>query len=199
MSWGRWLLAFAMPLAMVAGSAAIGWLLHEITSLVSGQPNPSYAFTIWLRISLALGVKAVGRLVSRFAYSRPAALAVWFWMAGLGVVTAALLPGLSPYFLFPALAGSVILLAQSRLRGAWSGTSGELAILLAALPALVIWLSLVSGAESVQGLLAHPLFTVPAAFGSMTVLPFLSIRPFVIRGWMTASWCLSWSRWHLQL
>jgi hypothetical protein len=185
--WKRWLGAFVMPLAMVVGCAVAGWFLHLVASLVSGQPNPSYAFPLSLRIALALGVTAIGVLVSRLALARQAALAVWFWMSGLAILSAALLPGLSPYFLFPALAGSLILLVHSRLAGAWTGTVGEFALFLAAVPALLIWLSLVAGAESVQGLFAHPLFTVPAAFGAMTLLPYLAVQPLSRRAWIMTS------------
>jgi hypothetical protein len=183
----RWLRALAMPLAMVVGSALAGWLLHKVAELVSGQPNPSYAYPLWLRIALALGVTSVGVLVSRLATTRHSALAVWYWMSGLAIATAAFLPGVSPYFLFPALVGSLILLIQSRLADAWEGRSGEVAIFLAAIPALVIWLSLASGLETVQGLFAHPLFTVPAAFGTMAFLPFLAIAPLSRRAWIWTS------------
>jgi len=185
--WRRWLAALVMPIAMVVGSAAAGWLLHLVASLVSGQPNPSYAYPLSLRLALALGVTTIGVLVSRLAQARPAALAVWFWMAALAIVTAALLPGLSPFFLFPALVGSLILLAHSRLVGAWTGTAGEFALFLAALPALLIWLSLAAGAESVQGLVANPLFTVPAALGAMTLLPYLAVQPLSRRAWIRTS------------
>jgi len=129
----------------------------------------------------------MGVLVSRLATPRRSALAVWYWMSGLAILTAAILPGLSPYFLFPALIGSLIVLIQSRLGDAWAGRSGEVAIFLAAIPALVIWLSLAAGAESVQGLFAHPLFTVPAAFGTMAFLPFLAIAPLGRRAWIWTS------------
>jgi len=183
----RWLRALAMPLAMVVGSAVAGFILHKVAELVSGQADPSYAYPLWLRLSLALGVTSVGVFVSRLATPRRSALAVWYWMSGLAILTAALLPGLSPYFLFPALIGSLIVLIQSGLSEAWEGRSGEVAIFLAAVPALVIWLSLAAGAESVQGLFAHPLFTVPAAFGTMAFLPFLAIAPLGRRAWIWTS------------
>ena len=41
------------------------------------------------------------------------------------LVTAALLTGLSPYFLFPALVAGILLLVQTRLSGAWTGLVGE--------------------------------------------------------------------------
>ena len=183
----RWVRAFAIPLAMLVGCVAAGWVLHKVASLVSGQPNPSYAFPLWLRLSLTLGVTAVGVLVSRLASSRPTTFAVWFWMSGLAIVSAALVPGLSPYFLFPALIASLILLVQSLFPLGRSGQAGELVCFLPAVAALVVWLSLTAGAESVQGLIAHPLFTVPSAFAAMTVLPFLALTPLSSRGWIATS------------
>jgi hypothetical protein len=183
----RWLRALAMPLAMVVGCVAAGFVLHKVAELVSGQPNPSYAYPLWLRLALALGVTSVGVLVARLSNARRSALAVWYWMSGLAILTAALLPGLSPYFLFPSLIGSLIMLIQTRFADPWDGRSGEVAIFLAAIPALLIWLSLAAGAESVQGLFAHPLFTVPAAFGTMAFLPFLAIAPLGRRAWIWTS------------
>ncbi len=161
---------------MLAGCAASGWVLHLIAQLVSGQPDPSYAYPLALRLALGFAVLLVTLVCSRFADTRIAALGVWLWMALLAVVCAALLPGLSPYFLFPALIASVIFLVQSRLPGAWTGALGQGALLLAAIPALVIWLSLTAAGESVMGLSLHPLFTVPAAFAAMTLLPLVA-RP----------------------
>jgi hypothetical protein len=188
---GRRAAAFAVPLAAIVGSAAFGWLLHAVASLVSGQPDPSYAYPTALRIALALGVAAVVVFVSRLARARMMTLSVWFWMAALAVVTAALLPGLSPYFLFPALVGAILVLGQSRLAGAWRGRSGEGILFAASLLSLLIWLALAAAAETVQGLALHPLFTVPAAFGAMTLLPLLAARPLHRRTWLITSSALA--------
>jgi hypothetical protein len=182
---GRRLAAFSIPLAVLLGSAAFGWLLHTVASLVSGQPDPSYAFPLMLRIALCLGVAAAVVLTSRLASARMTALSVWFWMAVLAVVTAALLPGFSPYFLFPVLIASPLILLQSRLTGAWSGRAGEAAFFIASLLPLAIWFALAAGGESVQGLAFHPLVTLPVAFGAMTLLPLLA--PLNRRAWILAS------------
>jgi hypothetical protein len=183
---GRRLAAAVIPLAALIGAAAAGWLLHEIAALVSGQPDPSYAFPAWLRLSLSFGVAAVLIPLSRLASPRLTALSVWFWIAGLGLLFAALLPGVSPYFLFPGLIGAVLVLAQSRLRGAWSGFAGEAALFIAALPMLVVWLSLAAAAETVQGLALHPLFMIPVVLGTMTLLPLLAAHPLGRRAWQSA-------------
>jgi hypothetical protein len=92
-----------------------------------------------------------------------------------GIVTAALLPGLSPYFVFPAAVAAVLLLATARAPGGWSGLWGQIALLVSALGALVIWIALVASGETLMGLRLHPLFTIPAAFGVLTIDP-LSFR-----------------------
>jgi len=183
-AWGRWAAAAAAPIAAVVASAAFGWLLFEIAALVSGQPDPSYAYPLFLRISLSLGVAAMIVVASQFGDARRLALSAWLWLSGLGVVTAAFLPGLSPYFLFPALVGSVLVLAQSRLAEAWTGANGLAALALAALLPMLIWLSLSATAESVQGLAAHPLYTIPLAFGGIALLPLLASHPVSRRAWM---------------
>ena len=174
---GRRLAAAAIPVVALAGAAAVGWLLHEIASLVAGQPDPSFAHPVWLRLSLAFGVAAVLLVASRLASARMTALSVWIWIALLGLATALYVPGFSPYFLFPALIAAPLLLAQSRARGAWTGALGEAALFVAALPALAVWLALAAQTEQIQGLFLHPAFTVPAAMGAMTLLPLLAARP----------------------
>lgn len=182
-SLGRAFAAFAIPPAILLGAGLFGWLLHTLAALVSGQADPSFAHPAWLRIALALGVSATTIALARAPSVRLAALSVWFWFAGLGLVTAALLPGLSPYFLFPTMIASVVLVACASLRGAWSDFAAQAAVAIAALPALVIWLSLASAAEQVQGLVLHPLVTIPFAFAAMTLLPLLAARPLGRRAW----------------
>jgi len=94
-------------------------------------------------------------------------------MATLAIVSAALLPGLCPYFLFPSLIAAVAMLATARAPGAWAGRYGQAALCVAALASLVVWIGLMVGGEAVMGLRLHPLFTVPAAFALTTLCPFL--------------------------
>jgi hypothetical protein len=168
---GGWLRAFSILPVMLLGSAALGWVLHTIASLVSGQPDPSYAYPTVLRLALAAGVLLVFVLCTRFAETKLAALALWLWMGFLALVCALFLPGLSPYFLFPAVIAAVLLPVQSRLQGAWTGAAGQIALALAGALPVVIWMSLTQAGESVQGLAIHPLFTIPAAFGMAALLP----------------------------
>jgi len=177
---GRSVRAVVMPLAAVLGSVGFGWVLFELTTLISSHSDPTFAHPTSLRVALSLGVAAVMVLVSRLAGPRDSALSVWVWMSALAVVTAAFLPGLSPYFLFPALIGSVLVLAQSRLPGGWGGV----AILVAALPPLLIFFSLASLAENIQGLMLHPAFTVPMALGAMCLLPVAGSASLGRRAWI---------------
>ena len=180
----RSLMAVAAPVMAIAGSAAFGWLLHEEAVVISGQSNPSYAHPLFLRIALGLGVATFTILMTRIAGARILALSVWLWMAVLAVVSAAFLPGLSPYFLFPAMLASVLILAQARIAGAWTGANGMTVIFLSALLPMLIWFSFSSAGESVQGLALHPLFTVPAAVGAIMLLPLLAARPLTHRAWI---------------
>jgi hypothetical protein len=96
------------------------------------------------------------------------AVACWLWPSGLGVVTAALLPGISPYFVFPSLVAAAVLpFAVSR----------RALLLLPALASLIVWLGLLVQSEELLGLQAHPLFTVPAAFALMALAPLLGHMP----------------------
>ena len=187
LSIGRSARVIAMPLAAVLGSVALGWGLFEVTALISGHSDPSFAHPLSLRIALSLGVVAVMVLVSRMAGPRESALSVWTWMSALAVATAAFLPGLSAVFLLPALIGSILLLAQSRLPGRWSGTAGLAVLIVSTLPPLLIFFSLASLAENIQGLALHPAFTVPVALGAMCLLPIARSTLLSSRAWISTA------------
>lgn len=94
------LFAAMAPPALLLGCVAMGFALHKVAALISGHSDPSFAHPWALRLALAFGVWAVAMLCGRL-HTR--ATDVWLWIAGLGVLAAAFLPGSSPYFLFPSL------------------------------------------------------------------------------------------------
>jgi hypothetical protein len=53
---------------------------------------------------------------------------------------------------------------------------GQIALFVSALAAMIIWIALVGSGETLMGLQLHPLFTIPAAFAMMTVVPLLVSR-----------------------
>jgi len=189
---GGMLMAAFMPLVLLAGSVLFGFALAVLAQMVSGHPDPTYAYPVTMRIALGIGVWGLALLVSRMAGLRGAATSAWLWMSGLAAITAATLPGLSPYFLFPSLVAAVLLLAASFVREGWTSAAGQGALLVSAVAALVIWFGLAVGGEALMGLKLHPLFTVPAAFALLTLVPLLARAPMPIRGWSnTAVGCLA--------
>jgi hypothetical protein len=139
--------------------------LLQALLVAAGPGGPWPGDPIWLRLALAFGTFAVALWTARWAN----ATACWLWFAGLAVISAIWLPGLSPYFLFPALvAAPLLLLTVRRGRG--------FALLLAALAAMVIWIGFNAGAEDIQGLRLHPLFTLSAAFALLSLLPLMAGR-----------------------
>src|SRR5262249_7678842 len=146
------------------GCVIVGFITAEIAKLISGQPDPTYAFPINMRLALGFGVFAVALLVSRMTDLRGAVSSAWLWMAGLGIVTAALLPGISPYFTFPSFIAAILLLATANTKSGWSGTVGQIALAISALAGMIVWMALVCSGETLMGLGLHELFTVPAAF-----------------------------------
>jgi peptidase M28-like protein len=182
----RWLTGFAIfPLVIVLAAAA-GWTLHTIACLVSGEPDPSYAYPSSLRLALALGVFAAALLVARMGDVRTTALASWIWMAFLAVVSSALLPGLSPFFLFPILVAVPVLAALVLWSKEWQRLPIQIVLLIGALPSLLIWLSLVAAGETINGLALHQIFTVPSAIALATVAPLLTSRGLTQRVWGVA-------------
>ncbi|HEX3808929.1 MAG TPA: M20/M25/M40 family metallo-hydrolase [Rhizomicrobium sp.] len=180
-SWRATALAAAMPLALLIGCGLLGWLLALIAQTISGQPDPTYAYPIAMRIALAFAVWTVTLAVSRMASVRGATASAWLWMAGLGVIVAAFLPGLSPYFVFPSLVAVVLLLPTARM--GWDSTIGQVALFVSAVFAMMVWFALVSSGETLMGLKLHPLFTIPAAFGLMTLIPLLVARTMSRDAW----------------
>lgn len=151
-----------MPPLLVLCCAAIGFALHFIASLLSGAGDPSFAHPWALRLGLAFGLWAVLLLTVRLGVS---AAASWLWLAGLGVVTAIFLTGLSPFFVFPALVAAVVFPFVPRRP--WLLAAPALA-------AALIWLGLAVQGEELLGLMGHPLFTVTAAFALVALAPLLS-------------------------
>jgi len=153
--------SFFMPPLLLIGAVAVGFGLHSLAAWISGEPDPSFAHPLTLRLSLAFGVFAVALLAARWA----GAIASWLWPAGLAVVCAIWAPGIVPYFLFPAMVAAPLLLVARR---------HDFALLIAAVAGLVVWLSFNQGSEALMGLRLHPLFTVTAAFGLIAILPLLA-------------------------
>lgn len=167
--WRRRLTAATAPLALLLGAVAVGFLLHTIAAALSGEPAPSFAHPWALRLSLAFGVWAVALACVRFRFG---ATEAWLWISGLGVIAAALLPGFSPYFLFPSLIAAILLLVTVRAGTRWR----QFTVGLAALACVFTWLNLAASGEAIMGLRAHPLFTVSAGFALIALVPLLDRR-----------------------
>ncbi len=183
-SWSATARAAAMPLALIVGCALVGFILAFIARAISGQPDPTYAFPINMRLALGFGVFAVALLVSRMTDARGAAASAWLWLAGLGVITAVFLPGISPYFTFPSFIAAILLLATARTQAGWTTcTVGQIALAIGAFCALIVWIALVCSGETLMGLSLHPLFTIPAAFGLLALVPLLAADPMPRGGW----------------
>lgn len=144
-----------MPPAFLIGAVALGFGLKAFAAWISGQADPSYAQPLALRLALAFGVWILALLASR----RATLTGSWLWFGGFAVVAAWFLPGLSPYFLFPALVAAVTL----PFGFGWAP----------ALAAMLVWIQLTAEAEPLMGLGVTPLFMVPAAMGLLTVMPLL--------------------------
>jgi hypothetical protein len=179
----EWLRAFAVTPALLVTAVSSGFLLHAISSLISGMPDPAYAYPAAFRIGLSFALGGSALLVSRFTPMAVSPFAVWLWIALFGIVVSLFVPGFSPYFIVPSIVAAVLLLASAR-------TSRELyrlgAIFVAALVALLIWSSLGALGEMIMGLKLHPLFTVPFALALSTLVPLLSCcglpRPLWLAG-----------------
>jgi hypothetical protein len=178
----RCLIGAAMPPLLLLGAVATGFALHEIAALISAHADPSFAHPWALRLALAFGVWSVALLCTRL---RADITAAWAWIAGFGVLAALLLPGFTPYFLFPSLIATVLFLATVRA----NERARLVAAGIAALACVFTWLNLAATGEAIMGLVAHPLFTVSAAFALIAMLPLL--RETRLRGYLFASGILA--------
>ena len=180
----RCALAAGVPLLLLVGSGLFGWLLSLVAQIVSSHPDPTYAYPTTMRFALGFAVWTMTLLASRLLSANLAATASWLWFAVLGVIAAATLPGLSPYFVFPALVAAALLLATAR--HGWTNDWGQAALFVSAFAAFVIWIGLVVAGETLMGLRLHPLFTIPLAFALMTAVPLLAARPMPREMWIAS-------------
>ncbi len=170
----QWSLAFAVTPVLLFVAVGSGFLLHALAALVSGAPDPSYAYPIALRIGLSLELAGSALLVSRFAPTGAETAAAWLWIGALGLAVAIFLPGLSPYFLIPAFVAALCLLLAKRMPEKLEGWIGTAGLLVPALVALLVWSSIGATGESIMGLKLHPMFTVPFAIALSTMVPLLA-------------------------
>jgi len=177
MRWDQGFLSFAMPPVLLVASGLAGWGLYTITQLVSSMPDPTYAYPVTFRIALSFAVAGMTLAVSSMAPPHGLARGAWLWLAGLGVLTAVFVPGISPYFLIPCLIAAILLLLAARSRNRWHGRFGQVSLLIAASLNLVIWFALVAAGETLMGLKLHPLFTIPAALGLVAIVPLAASDP----------------------
>jgi hypothetical protein len=168
---------WALPLALLLFVAlAFASYIARERKMRWDQAFLSFAMPPVLLIGCGLagwGLYTITQLVSSHGLARGA----WLWLAGLGILTAVLLPGISPYFLIPCLIAAILLLLAARSRNRWLGRFGQTSLLIAATLNLVIWFALVAAGESLMGLKLHPLFTIPAALGLVAVVPLAAIEP----------------------
>jgi hypothetical protein len=154
------------PLLLV-GVVAAGFLAHEIAVLISGHADPSFAHPWALRLALFFGVWCVALLA---AWLGAGVIDAWLWLSGLGVVAAALVPGFSPYFLFPSLIAALLLLVTARMsNGGW-----RFAAWIGGLACAFTWLNLAATGEAIMGLAGHPLVTVSAGFALIGLMPLMT-------------------------
>lgn len=172
----RPLLALAMPVLLLVGCAGMGFALHGLAAWISGNADPSYAHPLYLRLALGFGLFAVALLAARGA----GAIACWLWLAALAIACAIWAPGVTPYFLFPALVAAPLLLVTVR------GGRG-VALLAGAVAGLLAWLSLTVSGEVIMGLKMHLLFTLSAGFGLLGLLPLLARAHGPAWGWSLAA------------
>lgn len=170
--WRDWLRGFAVMPALILLALFNGFLLHAIASLISGMPDPAYAYPAAFRIALTFALGGSALLVSRWAAWVPSTLATWLLLSGMGIAVAIFLPGLSLYFLLPSVAASVALIISARTRRNLFRVG---AALFAALVALLVWSSIGTLGEMLMGLKLHPLFTIPFAIALATLVPALSV------------------------
>ncbi len=157
----------SMPPLLLIGVVAAGFLTHEIAALISSHPDPSFAHPWALRLALFFGVWSIALLATWFGAN---VIDAWLWISGLGIAAAALVPGLSPYFLFPSLIAAALLLVTARASDrAWYFAAG-----VGALACAFTWLNLAASGEAIMGLAAHPLFTVSAGFALIALLPLMT-------------------------
>ncbi len=158
--------SFLMPPLLLALAVGFGFGLHALAAWISGNADPSFAYPVWLRLSLAFGAFAAALLTARGA----GPVAGWLWFCGCAVAASIWAPGVAPHFLFPAMVAAPLLLAT-----AWGGRG--IALFIAALAGMVVWIALAAAGEQIMGLKLHMLFMAAAGFALVALSPVLAKAP----------------------
>ncbi len=181
--WDQHLRAFALPPLFLIGCIALGFAGHGWAQLLSHMPDPSFAHPWALRVALSFAVAAMALLVAPLATSVAATRSIWLWLSLLGLLTALLAPGISPYFLIPGACAVALLLLAAKFRHGWLSAGGQIFLLVAGLINLVIWFALLAVVEDLMGLQLHPLFMATAALGVIALIPVLGTRFWTGKQW----------------
>lgn len=140
---GRWRAFAAPPLALAAAAllaAGVGTALSALRpgeAFAFAQPEPTRAWCILLALTGALAALLVARASRAPALTESAAM---LWFVLIGFAFSFLLPGITIFFLLPALAyalGAVVAIAWRRAQALGAAIAGLLAVIVWA-PALYL-------------------------------------------------------------
>jgi len=163
-----WLFAVLMPVLL---GFAFQWLIAKLTD----QAGPSYAHPLPMRLILWSGVIFSGLVfttwISKRVPFRELGLATWLGWAGLALVGALLLPGITILFLIPATVLTLALLAARLLPLKSFELALQTAFLAAALVSGLLWLPLALIMETALNFDLTPAITLPLALVMTSLLP----------------------------
>jgi hypothetical protein len=181
--WRDWVVPLSAPPSLVLGAFGASLGLQFIARLVSGTVNPAYSYPGLFRSSLALCVLAVVLAAARIARTRTFAFSVYIWFATLALATSFVTPGISPYFLVPAIP---IALVSPFLRTTHVSLVETVVLAVSSLIALFLWLSAGDLLELFGTLVYPAVFVVPATLAAMMVIPLLGTTEISSAKWRGA-------------
>ena len=165
----------------------LGMLLTWLLRLTSGAYEPWRAYPLPTRLALwagvLLGTVVIGARLARRAGWWGLGLGTWLAWVLLAVLLNALMPGAAILFLVPALCAALllILVAVLPLPAGTYVLAREVALIIPAFVAGLIWPQSVLYFESVAGLGSSAVLAPMIVLVAVTLLPFLALPPELVK------------------
>lgn len=187
----QWLLGLGGALASLALAVALGELGGLFVALSQSSKQAWFAHPEPLRLALwaTVGLAVLGvSLPWRRDMFWGTALGTWTVLAGLGLVTAVSVPGVSIYFILPT-ALAVLLLGAAAIAPAGLGGPrlAPLAVLLSACFTALLWMPVARSLEIGMGLARPLLVVLPLGLAGMAFTPLCLLADRRFRGKLLAA------------
>lgn len=184
---------FLVALLTVVLPVLLGLGLTLAVSTIAGTSAPWYAYPLPMRASLWAGALFCGGLAAAGLARRAGlwglGLGAWLLWALLALLLSFTLPGIAILFMMPLFCAVVLVAVVALVRRSRSALAVEVAFVIAALAAGLVWMPLALVLEFAMGLEMSPIVTLPAGLIASALLPLFALPQgrTRVRRWLIAA------------